>query len=145
MWLVSQQSHNSELYYRNLEANKITALKETKGLYNKPCKLNQKASVEIKWWKNNILNSFKNIHLPKIDTIIHTDASNLGWGITDGFTSSGGLWSDIEQDHHINVLELKAVYIGIVTLCKGHSFKHVKVMCDNTTAVAYINKKGGTK
>ena len=51
------------------------------------------------------------------------------------------LWSDIEQDHHINVLELKAVYIGIVTLCKGHSFKHVKAMCDNTTAVAYIKKK----
>ena len=57
--------------------------------------------------------------------------------------STGGQWAEWEQEIHINILELKAALFGIKSLAKG--FSHIRLMIDNTTAVAYINKMGGTK
>ena len=42
-----------------------------------------------------------------------TDASNNGWGAVYGNQSTGGLWSSHEKSHHINYLELLAVYLGL--------------------------------
>jgi len=103
---------HDELYYRAIETDKIQALRKSKGLFDKPCELGKKAYFEILWWKHNILKSFKNIHLPEVDIILHTDPSKAGWGITNSDISSGGRWSLVEQELHINVLELKALYIG---------------------------------
>ena len=46
---------------------------------------------------------------------------------------------------HINVLELKAPFIGTRTYCHNRSYKHIRVMSDSSTAIAYINNKGGIK
>ena len=46
---------------------------------------------------------------------------------------------------HINVLELKAAFIGIRTYCHNRSYKHIRVMSDSSTAIVYINNKGGIK
>lgn len=47
---------------------------------------------------------------------------------------------------HINNLELLAVKYTLVHLHKyNNNIRHVRVMIDNTTAVAYINHMGGTK
>ena len=43
------------------------------------------------------------------------------------------------------MLELKAIFIGVQTYCKGKNYKHVRVMSDNITAVSYVNNKGGIK
>ena len=77
-------------------------------------------------------------------TILHTDASLTGWGITDGISPSRGLWHKAELDH-INVLELKPIEIGIYTYCKNKNFLLVRVLCDNVAAIACINKMGGIK
>ena len=45
---------------------------------------------------------------------------------------------------HINVLELKAALLGIKALCSEFKSCHIQVQIDNTTAVSYINNKGGT-
>ena len=134
-----------QLHYRKLEHNKIIALKRNKGNFDAPIQLSDDSIVELKWWIDNIHCSFSPIHTPKIDITIYTDASKLGWGITDGINPSGGQWDKDEAMEHINVLELEANYIGIVTYCGGKTFKHVRVMTDNTTAIAYINNKGGIK
>ena len=34
----------------------------------------------------------RNLHLPNIDFTIHTDASEIGWGETDGNNPTGGKW-----------------------------------------------------
>ena len=81
---------------------------------------------------------------PNPEITIHTDISLTGWGITNGISPSRGLWYKAELDH-INVLELKAIEIGIYTYCKNKTFLHVRVMCDNVTAIAYINNMGGIK
>ena len=46
---------------------------------------------------------------------------------------------------HINVLELKSASIGICTYCHKISYKHIRIMSDSSTAIAYINNKGGIK
>ena len=63
-------------------------------------------------------------------------------GITDGISPSRWLWHKAEFQH-INVLELKAIKIGIYTYCKNKDFLHVKVMGDNVTAISYVNDMGG--
>ena len=83
---------------------------------------------------------------PVIDHIIFCDASGLGWGAHDDCTTINGRWSDYESGMHINSLELLAIQLALFSFAislKGK--KHVRVMSDNATAIAYINKKGGVK
>ena len=42
-------------------------------------------------------------------------------------------------------MELKAIEIGIYTYCKNKNVLHVRVMCDNVTAIAYVNNMAGIK
>ena len=46
---------------------------------------------------------------------------------------------------HINVLKLKAAFVGIRTYYHRRSYKHIRVMSDRSTAIACINNKGGIK
>ena len=46
---------------------------------------------------------------------------------------------------HINVLELKAAFTGIRTYWHNRSYKRIRVMSDNATAIVYINNKSGIK
>ena len=86
------------------------------------------------------------------NVVITTDASLEGWGghLTLGSTSHlfSGLWDVQDRRQHINLLELRAVKL---TLCRAshllRSFSPcvVRAECDNTTAVSYLNKQGGTR
>ena len=58
------------------------------------------------------------------------------------YPPSRGLWYKVELEH-INVLELKAIQIGIYTYCNNKNFLDVRVMCDNVTAIAYISNVSG--
>lgn len=132
-----------KLHYRSLERDKISALKISKGDFDAKMTLSNSAIEDTKWWINNIIESSNNIATPPVEITLFTDASNLGWGITDGTNPSGGLWNEFESAQHINWKELKAIHIGILTYCKTNNFKHARVMCDNTTAISYINNMGG--
>ena len=91
----------------------------------------------------------RNIEHGKITYILTTDASEDGWGavfadLTDDKQCTGGRWSPDEGNNHINVLELKAVFLGLKSFCANLSAVHIKILVDNTTAVAYINHMGGS-
>ena len=131
-------------FYRNLEKQKILGLKLHNGKFDTNITLNVESKKEIYSWKNNIFESFAHLNIPDPDITIYTDASLTGWGITDGKTPSGGRW-DEDEITHINVLELKAIQFGVLIYCKDKNFKHIRIMSDNTTAISYINKKGGLK
>ena len=68
--------------------------------------------------------------------------SGLGSSLFD--RSVSGVWSHQESSLHINLLEMKALFLAL------HSFKdlvtnhRVTAMCDNSTVVAYVNKQGST-
>ena len=132
------------LHYRSLELDKIYSLRRYAYNFDKPATISPNAKMELLWWISNIQNSFHNIIQPKPDIVICTDASMTGWGVTDHITSSGGFWSENEISH-INILEIKAIFIGVQSYCKHRHYEHIRVMCDNTTAISYINKMGGTK
>ena len=62
-----------------------------------------------------------------------------------GQISTGGLFSIHEKEEHINVLELKAILFGLKSLAREANNKHIKVLKDNSTAVACINKFGTSR
>ena len=132
------------LHYRHLEREKITGLKYHEGNFEGKIRLSAKAKAEIQWWINNNDNSCHHINISNPDITIYTDASLTGWGITDGISPSRGLWHKAELEH-LNVLELKAIEIGIYKYCKNKYFLHVSVMCDNVTAISYVNNMGDMK
>ena len=67
-----------------------------------------------------------------------------GWGGTDQVTEIGGRWNFKENKCHINSLELQAAFFYLKAFCKNKTRLHILLKQDNTTAVAYINKIGGT-
>ena len=44
---------------------------------------------------------------------------------------------------HINILDLKAILLALKSFVKA-IHKHIKVMCDNTTTIHFINKMGAS-
>ena len=53
------------------------------------------------------------------------------------------MWSDTETNLHINILELKAVFLAIKSFQTHLLNKRVLVASDNATVVFYLNKQGG--
>ena len=106
------------LHYRDLERDKIMALKKSRGNYDSLACLADESINEIKWWLENIDASFRNIRRSEPDLILCTDASNDGWGAVFGKESTGGRWLVCEKQLHINILEIKAVYFGLKALSK---------------------------
>lgn len=53
------------------------------------------------------------------DFTLTADASNLGWGAVMGSDKVQGEWEVFEQESHINVEELLAVYYGLQYLVQG--------------------------
>ena len=102
-------------------------------------------SAHPDWWQNPA-NMVKGTDLhPKDHSIqLFTDASNEGWGAHLELSSTQGLWSPQEKGLHINVLELKAVFLSLRHFKDQCQDQTVLVAMDNSTVVAYINKQGGT-
>ena len=139
-----------KLHYRHIEVSKTISLKKSGFNFEGPCYLSRKALEEITWWTNNIEDAFAHIKaVPPVDYTIFTDASKKdggGWGASNNIHEDiNGRWSFEEQLLDINCLELMAIKLAIlayVPLCGD--IKHVRIMSDNTSAISYINKMGGT-
>ena len=127
------------LYYRYLEMNKINALKYVKGNFEAIMAISEKGVSEMQSWLSNLDGSFNTIRHPPVDVTLHSDASLEDWGAVMNDISTGGRWSVIEAHSHINCLELLAVLFALKCFYISLSGKHVKLMIDNTTAVAVIN------
>ena len=138
---------HGKLFYRQLENEKIAALKEAKGQFDAAVSLSKQATEDLQWWLSNIPGSKAPITRGQPDLVIETDASTLGWGCNCQSLnlSAGGPWKHTEADHHINVLELQAVYFALQSLFNDKHDIHIHVLVDNTTAVAYIREQGGSR
>ncbi|KAK3886178.1 hypothetical protein Pcinc_009638 [Petrolisthes cinctipes] len=76
--------------------------------------------------------------------LILLDASNLGWGASVLHNSVSSLWIPHKRSLHINLLELRAVRLGLLHFREQVHGKTVAVFSDNTTALSYLAKEGGT-
>ena len=131
------------MFYRQLEILKAKKLKLLKS-FKARIKLNLEAVRELKWWKRNARSqNGRSIHPPSIDLVLKTDASTIGWGGICQDVMMSGTWDNVQKLFHINVLEMLAVQSALLALCPQKGI-HIQLVVDNSTVVAYINRKGGT-
>ena len=79
-----------------------------------------------------------------------TEYVNVHRCIREGFGAHlnnctiSGVWQQSEGDLHINILELKAVFLALKHFQKQLRHRIVLVASDKSTVVYYLNKEGGT-
>uniref|UniRef100_A0AC34FW88 Reverse transcriptase domain-containing protein n=1 Tax=Panagrolaimus sp. ES5 TaxID=591445 RepID=A0AC34FW88_9BILA len=102
--------------------------------------------TELEFWSTAEKEIFnRSIRPPRVTFCFQSDASLEGWGIASKDKRSGGRWNSEERKLHINVLELRAIYFGLKIFCHDMYNTGIRVESDNTTAIAFINRRGGTK
>ena len=74
-----------------------------------------------------------------------SDASDVGWGAHLAQEVVSGLWSPEEVGISINARELLAVERGLLHFQSTLRGSTVAIYVDNSTAVAYLHKSGGTR
>ena len=130
-----------KLHYRELERCKISSLKFQNGKYNAPCiPLSTSTVAELHWCLKHLKNANQWLQDIPVDCTIQTDASKQEWDATDGNTVIGGRW----ERNHINVLELKVILLALKSYFRHNcNVKHVHILTNNSTALAYINNMRG--
>jgi hypothetical protein len=104
------------------------------------------ARQDLSWWKDNLaMVNGKAISASIPDLIIYSDASLSGWGAALNGASASGPWTSEDKSRHINELELLAALWALKSFTAGASNIAIQLMLDNRTAVAYVNKSGGTR
>ncbi|XP_065177241.1 uncharacterized protein LOC135807129 [Sycon ciliatum] len=133
------------LFYRHLQRCLQVSLEEGNQEYSHPCHLSPDAREELTWWTDHLSHkNGKQLLLAKPDMVIETDASTIGWGASFNNVRTGGPWSPQERHMHINCLELLAASLAIKSYAKDATDVVIHLKMDNTTALTYINKLGGT-
>ena len=135
-----------KLHYRTTEKFKILELKKAKGNFNAKLSLiSEDVNAELYWRIVNVGKHHQPICQPEIDLHLETDASLEGWGATDHHTPIGGSWHNTEG-HSINYLEMMAILLAIKSYTRAKTnIKHIRILCDNMTAVSYVNNMGGSR
>ena len=110
-----------------------------------PVALPEEARRDLSWWmvRDHLLVGVR-FGTPAPDLRLYSDASSSGWGAHLLDQNVSGVWSAQEKLLHINLLEMKAMFLALQAFQEVVSGHHVTAMCDNSTVVAYVNKQGGT-
>ena len=78
------------------------------------------------------------------DRCFFTDASDTGWGPSLSDVHLSGSWSPLFSRFSINHRELLVVWFALRGFLPSLRGRVVAVFSDNTTALAYLKKQGGT-
>ena len=101
---------------------------------------------DLQWWSDlDNLTPGVPLEIPIPDLLLYSDASDQGWGACLGDNLVSGLWSQEDKLQSINFRELKAILLSIRHFLPKVQGSSLGVFSDNTTAVAYLRKEGGTK
>ena len=130
--------------YKYLELVRNRFLAASGGNYEALVSLDDHARQLVKWWSHHLHLQCRSLLCDPPSIVITTDASLSGWGAIVGSTETGGHWAR-EELEHINVLELKAVLLGLQSLCSDVRGAHIRVVSDNTTVVACIERGGSVR
>ena len=130
------------LYYRQLEIEKVVALKQNQGNFEASMILSDNARSDLHWWIENITDTSNTTAHGNCQVTVYSDASLTGWGEVLNSITTGGQWTEDESQNHINYLEILACFLTLKAFFSQIKNCHVKTMIDNTTAVSYINGMG---
>ena len=131
------------LFYWKIERLKIQALREQRS-YDAKVTLTEGAKSDLHWWASEMeRHNGRNLQILQWDMVLESDASKEGWGANHLGVSTGGLWTQEEQKHHINYLELLAAFLALKTFARDCHSVAILLRIDNVTAIAFVNKMGG--
>lgn len=130
---------------RSIQRLYIEQAKKSDGDLQARVTLPEAARCDLQWWIDHLGSSGCPILMAEPDLAIFSDASNTGWGAACGGSSTGGPWTLEQGRQHINCLELQAGFNGLRCFADCAIGSTIELNMDNTTAVAYINKMGGTR
>jgi hypothetical protein len=100
---------------------------------------------DLEWWINSATNfNGRHLQISKWDLTIESDASLQDWGASSQGKSTGGPWTVEERKHHINYLELLAAFLALRAFVRNKEKLSILLLLDNITAIAFINRMGGT-
>lgn len=100
----------------------------------------------LSWWtRPSNVSSGRPFQDRRPKATVTTDASLLGWGATFNAQVTSGRWNQHERSLHINLLETEAIHRAVDQWKLQLRDHVVTVLTDNTTAVAYVNREGGTR
>ena len=133
------------LHYRELQMLKTRGLMYGK-CYGAIVTLTPECLTELRWWMLHLDQcNAKSVLSPGPDLIIESDASRSGWGAAAAGQTVRGHWTPEELQDQINALELRAVWLAVRSFASQKSNAHIHVRVDNRTAMAHINRMGGTR
>ncbi|KAK2719299.1 hypothetical protein QYM36_004946 [Artemia franciscana] len=117
------------LYYQKAESLKTQALKHANGDFAARLTLTSDVISELQWWLNIANHASKAIEPRSIYEYLCNDASKLGWELVDEYSmrTATGEWSSEEKGFDINVLETKAVYLGLKCFSQDIRDTHVRL------------------
>ena len=100
---------------------------------------------DLLWWfAEGRLEEGTSLDLQIPDQMLWSDASDQGWGATIAGHFVSGVWVHSENLLSINMRELLAVERGLYQLAPHLQKGPIAIFCDNTTAISYLRKQGGT-
>ena len=100
---------------------------------------------DLLWWcAEGRLEEGVSLNVSSPDLMFWSDASDQGWGAMVGDQFASGLWLEGEASLSVNHRELLAVQRGLLSFQDLLCGCVVAVFSDNTTAVSYLRKQGGT-
>ena len=103
--------------------------------------ISPKPRYELNSWLANLNTFFNTIDHPPTNFTLTSDASFKCWDASIGDDSTGGQWAP-EELENIHILDLRAALFALKCFKKSIIFgKDVKIMINNTTAVAAINNQ----
>lgn len=111
--------------------------------YSKIMTLSQLVKEDLLWWQNSLDCSVQFIRPDIYDKTIYTDACPTGYGGHYNNETVNGHWT-VNELQHINALELIAVERVLHHFCDNDNNIKIHLRVDNKSAVAYINRLGGT-
>ena len=141
----------SQARLRMRPVQRFVHLHWTSGSYEQKLMITRELMPSLLWWgEPENLSQGRPFQPPPPDLVITTDASIEGWGghlnVNGQNLLFSGLWSRTERQRcHINLLELRAIKLTMLQCLPHITNRVVKVECDNTTAVSYLNRQGGTR
>lgn len=133
------------LYTKILEKHKYLALLKCHENYEGKMYINSEIIQELLWWTKNVLVASAPIKHGSYKLELFSDASNTGWGIVCNDHKLHGYWSKKDLKHHINYLELLAIYFALKCFAKDRNNIEILIRSDNTTAVSYVNRMGSVR
>ena len=101
---------------------------------------------DLQWWLD-LPRLSHGVSLAQVspDLDFWSDASDVGWGAHLGSLTASSLWDAEQATLSINARELLAIREGLLHFRSSLVEKNVAVFCDNSTAVSYLRKEGGTR